>query len=144
MITRTGKDMKHTSSRFRKFAQGLLSEETNDLMEQNGYRPIYINENRKPSDEELEEILGRYIDKPADVVKAAEEYGIRRSVQFKTSRYEEFKELAKENNVPLYELFDNAMKEKIIKEKLNKKFIIEIDLEAKDEDWRIKWNFTKT
>ena len=129
MLTRTEKYMKHTSSRFRKFAQGLLSEETIDMMEQNGYRPIYTNENREPSDEELAEMLGRYTDKPADVVKAAEEYGIRRSVQFKTSRYEEFKELAKENNVPLYELFDNAMEDKIIKDKLNKQFLKELEKE---------------
>ena len=60
---------------------------------------------------------------------SVEEYGIRRSVQFKTSRYEEFKELAKENNVPLYELFDNAMEDKIIKDKLNKQFLKELEKE---------------
>ena len=59
-MTRTGKYIMNGLSRFRKYAQGILCEETIDLMEQNGYRPIYTNAAAEPSDEEIQRLLDEY------------------------------------------------------------------------------------
>ena len=110
-MTRTSKYIMEGISRFRKYAQGILQEETIDLMELNGYRPIYTKAPVEPSDEEIQRLLDEYdpetIAELEQIIK--EPLSDKKSVKFQPGVYAAAKELAKEDGVSLGEYINKAV-----------------------------------
>ena len=112
-MTRTGKYIMEGVSRFRKYAQGILPDETIDLMEQNGYRQL--KQTQSINEDELAAILGRYL--PPDEESKAEdtieeltlELTDRKSVYFEPKVYAAAKDWAKEDGVSLGEYINKAV-----------------------------------
>lgn len=124
MITRTGKYMKHTSSRFRKFAQGLLRDSTIRRMEDEKYDKMYTSDNKVPSDKEVLELLKKYgnpqIEESPTIV---EELNARKSINFQPKVYADIKKIAKENKKTISEVINQATYDYIVKYKLDKDFL---------------------
>ena len=128
MLTRTEKYMKHTSSRFRKFAQGLLSEETIDLMESGTKQPL--TNTAELDEDELEEVLARYTepseiraDKESEIAPA--ELTARKALSFSPDVYARAKACAKDEGETLSSFVNNAVNRAVS----SKEFYKEIDAE---------------
>lgn len=129
-MTRTGKYIMNGLSRFRKYAQGILQDETIDLMELNGYRPIYTKTPVEPSDEEIQRLLDEYDPETvAELEQILEEpLSDKKSVKFQPRVYATAKEWAKEDGVSLGEYINKAV------DNLNRAMMIQKDMLAKLEE----------
>lgn len=129
-MTRTGKYIMNGLSRFHKYAQGILQDETIDLMELNGYRPIYTKAPVEPSDEEIQRLLDEY--DPETVAELEqilkEPLSDKKSVKFQPGVYAAAKEWAKEDGVSLGEYINKAV------DNLNRAMMIQKDMLAKLEE----------